>query len=203
MTTNRETKYDDIIKDAVLRHFPELLTDFGPFGWLWICAQIWQESRFDPNAVSPVGAMGLMQLMPATAKELGVTDPFDPEQNINGGVFYLADQYRHMDEIPTYAERIRFALASYNGGRGNINLTLVFGRDAEGLPPSFKRWRLGGRLPGRWQTWSFASSFLSDSRMPRIDYKQIRDYVAKIETRYLHYLHEALDGQGQVLHAGH
>jgi len=203
MAITNETKYDNIIKDAVLRHFAELLTDFSPFGWLWIRAQIWQESRFDPNAVSPAGAMGLMQLMPATAKELGVTDPFNPVQNINGGVRYLADQYRHLAEIPAHCERIRFALASYNGGRGNVNFALVLARDAEGLPGSFKRWRMKGSLPGQWQLWQYAALFMADKRAPRMDYKQMWDYVAKIEGRYQHYLRQALNGQGQVLHAGH
>lgn len=72
------------------------------------------ESSGDPNAVSRAGAQGLMQLMPATATELGVTDAFDPEQNVMGGAGYLKKL------LDRYHGKLELALAAYNWGPGNL-----------------------------------------------------------------------------------
>ncbi len=67
------------------------------------------ESAFDPRAVSSAGAQGLAQLMPRTARELGVADPFDPSQNLDAGARYLGAQYRQFGSV-------RLALAAYHAG---------------------------------------------------------------------------------------
>lgn len=77
-------------------------------------ALIQQESGFNPKAVSPAGAQGLTQLMPKTGRSLGVTDPFDPKQNLEGGAKYLAQMLKEFN-----GDR-KLALAAYNAGPGAV-----------------------------------------------------------------------------------
>ena len=95
------SEYDSLIDDCAARYNlePGLIK-----------AVIEAESDYDPLAVSPKGAMGLMQLMPETAEMLGVSSPFDPEQNIEGGSKYLSEL------LEVFEGRIDLALAAYNAG---------------------------------------------------------------------------------------
>lgn len=97
--------YDDIVKEAAARYHvdPRMIK-----------AVMQAESAFDAMAVSPVGALGLMQLMPDVATELGVTDPLDPRQNIMAGAKYLKQL------LDANGGNVRLALASYNAGPANV-----------------------------------------------------------------------------------
>ena len=91
------------------------------FDWRLITAQMFQESRFNPKAKSPAGARGLMQLMPRTAKSMGVEKVNDPGHSILGGIKYLDWlRDRFSQELPI-SERLWFTLASYNAGAGHVH----------------------------------------------------------------------------------
>lgn len=112
ITGGKISVYDDMIKEVSSKH-----------GWDWrlIAAIIYHESRFEHEAESWGGAVGLMQLMPSTAESFGITDISDPRQNIEGGVLLL----NWLDEqlqatVPDSAERVKFALASYNIGIAHV-----------------------------------------------------------------------------------
>ena len=100
-----EVAYEDLIQEAAQVY------DLDP---ALIRAVMRTESAFNAAAVSPVGAMGLMQLMPDLAEEMGVLDPFDPRENIMGGAKYLRQL------LDAHKGQIDLTLASYNAGPGNV-----------------------------------------------------------------------------------
>lgn len=101
----KTTKYDEYFKKAAKKYgvSESLLKAIAK-----------AESNFNPNDVSSAGAIGVMQLMPSTAKELGVTDPYDPEQNIMGGAKCIAQKLKEFNGD------VKLALAAYNAGSGAV-----------------------------------------------------------------------------------
>lgn len=108
-------------------------------GWDWrlLAAQAYQESAFDAQAVSWMGACGLLQLMPSTAKMVGVAhgELFDAERNVAGAVRYLGQLADHYSGIRNPDDRINFMLAAYNAGPGHVDdvreLTRKYGHNAD------------------------------------------------------------------------
>jgi soluble lytic murein transglycosylase-like protein len=140
----------------------------------WIEAQVHQESRGVARAESPVGARGLLQLMPATADEVGVHDVFDPADNLRGGITYLRRQYEALERrVPSRADCLRWSFASYNAGRGYCERAL-------GLAEMD-----GGPLWWAWEpSWRYLFHRKADVRGRWADYHQAVDYVTRIEVQF-------------------
>lgn len=173
-TTGRLSVYDDLFR----QHAPALQWD-----WRLLASQAFQESRFQPRARSWAGAMGLLQLMPATARERGVADAYDPEQNVAGAVDFLQWlQELWADKVADEEERLKFILASYNAGPGHV-------LDARRLTEKY------GGDPDVWREvayWLLRKSEAEVYRDPVVKYGFCRGlepvtYVARILDRYEHY----------------
>jgi len=130
--------YDEIIQAAVTQYLPG-------YDWRLFKAQLWQESRLNPDATSPAGAIGIAQFMPATWEEwsektgFANTDPTDPIASINTGAAYMDHLMRSWYWERPEIDRIALALASYNAGKGNV----IMAQRKAGNPRSYSDIILG------------------------------------------------------------
>lgn len=168
------SEYDDLIKQAA---------DSLNWDWRLLASQVYQESRFDPKSNSWAGATGLMQIMPGTAAELGVTKPYDPEQNIMAAMRYLRSLYNKFPGISDSIQRLKFTMASYNCGYGHVldaqRLAAKAGLDSLQFDKSTADWL---RKMGQYKVYSD----------PIVRYGPVRGeepfkYVRDIFLRYDHY----------------
>ena len=175
-------------KGGVISHYDKLFMQYSqPIRWDWrlMAAQCYQESTFDPKAVSFAGAKGLMQIMPGTADLLGLPRDkmYDPEQNIAAAAKYLGQLEGKLSDIHDRVERTNFILASYNGGIHHI-------RDAMALA------QRDGKNPHRWRDVSEYVLKLATPKYyndPIVKHGYMRgsetvDYVAKIRQRHQGYM---------------
>lgn len=131
MTINRYFKNKKHIKETMaarprqghLSPYDPLVKKYSAqydLDWRLMTAQMYQESQFDPKARSWVGAQGLFQVMPQTARELGVGDVTVPEHGIHAGIKYMHQLIKQFPMDVKIKDRIRFSQASYNAGRGHV-----------------------------------------------------------------------------------
>ena len=174
-------------KGGIISHYDGLFVrNARSIGWDWrlMAAQCYQESTFDPQAVSWAGAKGLMQIMPATADHLGLSrdEMFNPEKNIAAAARLIAELERSFTDIRDRRERQKFILASYNGGSFHI-------RDAMALA------QRDGKNPHLWTDVSHYVQLLSQPEyyqdlLVKNGYmrgSETVDYVEKIFLRYDQY----------------
>lgn len=166
--------YDDLIKKY---------TKTLNWDWRLVASQIYQESKFDPRVSSWAKASGLMQLMPETAIELGVTNRADPVQSIKGGTKYLKQLWTSFGHITDSIQRTKFTLASYNCGLYHV-------KDAQNLAE--KRGLNANVWDDNVEDIILELSLPKNYNDPVVKYGYVRgiepyNYVLQIFERYQHY----------------
>lgn len=162
--------------------------------WRLLASLIYHESHFDPRARSWVGARGLMQVMPATGREMGYTRLYNPERNIRAGTEYLNVLKNFWKSIPDSAERLKFVMASYNAGAYHV-------RDAQRLAKKY------GKNPHVWK--DHVEYYLLMKSKPKyyndevVEYGYVRGrepfrYVRRIMNTYRHYVQILDEGKTQT-----
>ena len=158
-------RFDYVDTRAFIRAIDNILPEYrsffeqysGELDWRKLAAASYQESHWNPSARSPTGVRGMMMLTQPTAAYVGVDDRLDAEQSIRGGAFYLKDMMERLPDTISEAQRIWFALASYNIGLGHVE-------DARRLTESM------GMDPSAWRDVKKVLPLLQQSKY----YKQTR-----------------------------
>ena len=178
------SKYDDFIKKHADKH---------NWDWRLLASIIYQESKFKPTSESWVGAQGLMQIMPATAEDLGITDTTDPQQSVRGGTAYLNQMYKKFDKVDDSIQRLKFTLASYNSGLGHV-------RDAQRLADynDLDRYMWDDNVENMIVELSKPKNYNRDFiRYGYVRGREPFNYVRQIFSRYEHYK-KFIDEEGEA-----
>jgi membrane-bound lytic murein transglycosylase F len=179
------TAAPDAVGKAGVSPFDPIFQKFAPrygFDWRLTAAQAYQESRFDPRAKSREGAVGLLQILPRTAKSLGFTKLTDPEECTHAGIAYLAALMGQLEPDLALQQRVRFALAAYNVGFGHLTDARRLA-DEHGLDRN--RWF------GNVEKAMLELQKPTNYRRARYGYARGSEpvkYVSEIQTRYEQYL---------------
>jgi membrane-bound lytic murein transglycosylase F len=168
----RISKYDALLQQRSAQY---------GLDWRLMAAQAYQESRFDPEAKSWVGAQGLFQVMPATGREMGFSKLHDPGEGVHAGVRYMSWLIEQFDKGIPFKHRMRFALAAYNAGKGHVD-------DARRLAAEL------GLDPNKWFGHTEKAMLLLQepkySKRARYGYVRGEEpvkYVSEIQSRYDNY----------------
>ena len=174
------TAYNAQFQDGQISRYDEFFQEAARetgVDWRLLAAQAYHESRFYPEKVSWAGAVGLMQVMPRTARAMGVSDIYDPEKNILAGARYMRRLYMLYNDSATEDDRIRMSLAAYNAGIGHLSNARRLTRELGGDPTR----------------WSDVADALSKLEKPEYYQKDgyafvrgrtVRRYVADVLHRY-------------------
>jgi peptidoglycan lytic transglycosylase F len=178
-TNDRLTQFNSLSPyDDVTQHYAD---KYG-FDWRLITALMFQESQFDPKAYSYAGAEGLMQLIPATAELMGVSDTQNAESSIYAGVRYLNYLRGKFEESLLLRDRMWFTLASYNAGYGRVKRARAI---AEKMGLDKNQWFDNVELA----MMSLAKPYMKDGEQVRYcRCGQTVVYVREIRTRYFNYI---------------
>ena len=186
VTTLKNSKYQKLKHGKISSFDPIIKIEAQSMGWDWrlLAAVIFQESKFDPDATSYSGAIGLMQVMPETAISLGLENFTEPQDNIHAGSIYLKYLEKMFSKYPLKEEeRIKFTLAAYNVGPGHVmdamKLAEAYNKDPHVWNKNVDYFLLHKSNP----------EFYKDTlvRFGYCDGKQAYDFVNRILENYTHY----------------
>ncbi|TRX71395.1 transporter substrate-binding domain-containing protein [Carboxylicivirga sp. M1479] len=171
---NQISKYDELFKKEAEK-----------IGWDWrlLASQVYQESKFNSSAVSWAGAVGLMQIMPATAKDLGLQWRSNPELSMDAGVRYLGQLLKRYEAVEDSVQQIKFTFAAYNCGFGHVadarRLAKKYQLDPDVWDDNVEKMILALRYPKNFNDSAVKFGYLRGT--------EPYTYVRQIFERYEHY----------------